>query len=160
MAGGTVFDRRVQAVEPPSWDIIAPPFTGIDDEYDYIIFDCPTGHEHQLPKTPMPSHGYIIPVVPEAVMEIVHRISVHDDIIDSKVKGLAPMGDPRKIHVPDTELLLDWPLLESKRPVTHTAGIPTTIHLRSLESRWANLLIVPHWTFGCHSFIGWYSNLR
>ena len=27
MAGGTVFDRRVQAVEPPSWDIIAPPFT-------------------------------------------------------------------------------------------------------------------------------------
>ena len=28
VAGGTVFDRRVQAVEPPSWDIIAPPFTG------------------------------------------------------------------------------------------------------------------------------------
>ena len=27
VAGGTVFDRRVQAVEPPSWDIIAPPFT-------------------------------------------------------------------------------------------------------------------------------------
>ena len=28
MAGGTVFDRRVQAVEPPSRYIIAPPFTG------------------------------------------------------------------------------------------------------------------------------------
>ena len=27
VADGTVFDRRVQAVEPPSWDIIAPPFT-------------------------------------------------------------------------------------------------------------------------------------
>ena len=27
MAGGTVFDRHDQAVEPPSWDIIAPPFT-------------------------------------------------------------------------------------------------------------------------------------
>ena len=24
---GTVFDRHVQAVEPPTWDIIAPPFT-------------------------------------------------------------------------------------------------------------------------------------
>ena len=28
MAGGTVFDRHVQAVEPPSRYIIAPPFTG------------------------------------------------------------------------------------------------------------------------------------
>ena len=28
MAGGTVFDRHVQAVEPPSWDIMPPPFTG------------------------------------------------------------------------------------------------------------------------------------
>ena len=27
MAGGTVFDRHGQAVEPPTWDIIAPPFT-------------------------------------------------------------------------------------------------------------------------------------
>ena len=27
VAGGTVFDRHVQAVEPPTWDIIAPPFT-------------------------------------------------------------------------------------------------------------------------------------
>ena len=27
VADGTVFDRHDQAVEPPSWDIIAPPFT-------------------------------------------------------------------------------------------------------------------------------------
>ena len=29
VAGGTVFDRRVQAVEPPSRYIIAPPFTAV-----------------------------------------------------------------------------------------------------------------------------------
>ena len=31
VAGGTVFDRHVQAVEPPTWDIIAPPFTAYED---------------------------------------------------------------------------------------------------------------------------------
>ena len=38
MAGGTVFDRRVQAVEPPSWDIIAPPFTTFDSGVQFKLF--------------------------------------------------------------------------------------------------------------------------
>ena len=33
VAGGTVFDRHVQAVEPPSWDIIAPPFMLLLSDY-------------------------------------------------------------------------------------------------------------------------------
>ena len=30
---GTVFDRHVQAVEPPSWYIMSPPFTPAGDSY-------------------------------------------------------------------------------------------------------------------------------
>ena len=43
VAGGTVFDRHDQAVEPPSWDIIAPPFTflSIRGRSRSLLATCP-----------------------------------------------------------------------------------------------------------------------
>ena len=41
----------------------------VDKEYDYIIFDCPPATKIVSQNAIAASHGYIIPVVPEAVME-------------------------------------------------------------------------------------------
>lgn len=43
--------------------------TGVDDKYDYIIFDCPPATKIVSQNAIAASHGYILPVVPEAVME-------------------------------------------------------------------------------------------
>ena len=43
--------------------------TKLDKLYDYIIFDCPPATKIVSQNAIAASHGYIIPVVPEAVME-------------------------------------------------------------------------------------------
>ncbi len=79
---------------------------GVDSEYDYIIFDCPPATKLVSQNAIAASHGYIIPVVPEAVMErgAPHLKSMIQSGIDSKLKALASMGTPRPMHVPDTKL--------------------------------------------------------
>ena len=37
VTGGTVFDRHVQAVEPPSWYIMSPPFTDEEARREHDI---------------------------------------------------------------------------------------------------------------------------
>src|SRR6478609_8825904 len=41
----------------------------IDQDYDYIIFDCPPATKIVSQNAIAASHGYVLPVVPEAVME-------------------------------------------------------------------------------------------
>ena len=43
--------------------------TRVDDEYDYVIFDCPPATKIVSQNAIAASHGYIIPVIPEAVMQ-------------------------------------------------------------------------------------------
>ena len=43
--------------------------TRVDDEYDYVIFDCPPATKIISQNAIAASHGYIIPVIPEAVMQ-------------------------------------------------------------------------------------------
>ena len=43
--------------------------TGVDDDYDYIIFDCPPSTKIVTQNAIAASDGYIVPVVPEAVMQ-------------------------------------------------------------------------------------------
>ena len=80
--------------------------TGIDDLYDYIIFDCPPATKLVSQNAIAASHGYVIPVVPEAVMErgAPHLRSMIQSGIDVRLKALAAMGNARAMHVPDTQL--------------------------------------------------------
>lgn len=81
--------------------------TGVDDDYDYILFDCPPATKIVSQNAIAASHGYVVPVVPEAVMErgAPHLCAMVENGIDKRLKALAAMGTPRPIHVPDTALV-------------------------------------------------------
>lgn len=41
----------------------------VDDEYDYVIFDCPPATKIVSQNAIAASHGYIVPIIPESVMQ-------------------------------------------------------------------------------------------
>ena len=118
--------------------------TGIDEQYDYIIFDCPPATKIVSQNAIAASHGYIIPVIPEAVMErgAPHLRDMMRSGIDTRLKALALMGDDRAAYVADTELVgLAITRIQSAR-----GGYTNdhTQHLRSLERRWEGGLMTPY----------------
>ena len=118
--------------------------TGIDDNYDYIIFDCPPATKVVSQNAIAASHGYVVPVVPEAVMErgAPHLINMMKSGIDAKLNAIAQFGDPRAVHVPDTKLVG----LAITR-IQRAAGGYTndhTQHLASLRRRWGDALMEPY----------------
>ena len=118
--------------------------TAIDDEYDYIIFDCPPATKIVSQNAIAASHGYIIPVIPEAVMErgAPHLRDMMRSGIDARLRALAPMGDHRAAYVPDTELVG----LAITRIQTARGGYTNdhSQHLRSLQGLWGNALMTPY----------------
>ena len=119
---------------------------GIDDRYDCVIFDCPPATKIVTQNAIAASHGYIVPVVPEAVMArgVPHLREMMRTGIDARLNALAPMGEHRTMYVPDTELIG----LVVTRIKTHASrsGYTNshTQHLRSLERYWGNALMVPY----------------
>ena len=79
--------------------------TRLDKLYDYIIFDCPPATKIVSQNAIAASHGYIIPVVPEAVMErgAPHLFEMMKKGIDGRLKTLAKWGDRRRAHVRNTK---------------------------------------------------------
>ncbi len=64
--------------------------TGVDDNYDYIIFDCPPATKIVSQNAIAASHGYIVPVVPDLLMQlgVAHLIGMIRDGIDRRLNGL------------------------------------------------------------------------
>ena len=118
--------------------------TGIDAEYDYIIFDCPPATKIVSQNAIAASHGYIIPVVPEAVMErgAPHLREMMRSGIDARLKALAAMGERRAIHVPDTSLV--GLVITRIQAARGGYTIDHSQHLASLQRRWGNALIEPY----------------
>ena len=122
--------------------------TGIDDEYDYIIFDCPPATKIISQNAIAASHGYIIPIVPEAVMErgAPHLYGMVQAGIDTRLKALAAAatGEPRKIHVPETELV--GLVITRIQTSSGYSGYTNdhTQHLGSLKRRWKDNLVKPY----------------
>ena len=118
--------------------------TGIDDEYDYIIFDCPPATKIVSQNAIAASHGYIIPVVPEAVMErgAPHLRDMMRTAIDARLQALASMAEPPTAYVPDTELigLAITRIQRARNGYTNDHSQ----HLRSLRSRWGHALMEPY----------------
>ena len=116
----------------------------IDEKYDYIIFDCPPATKVVSQNAIAASHGYIIPVVPEAVMErgAPHLSQMMKTGIDDRLKALAPFGEPRAIHVPDTTLI---GLVVTRIQVARGGyTIDHTQHLNSLKRLWKDALMQPY----------------
>ena len=121
--------------------------TGIDDNYDYIIFDCPPATKIVSQNALAASHGFIIPVIPESVMErgAPHLVSMIHSGIDAKLNGLAQFGTPRPIHVPNTKLVgLAITRIKEHGPAQSGYIDDHTQHLASLQRRWKTQLIQPY----------------
>ncbi len=120
----------------------------IDDLYDYIIFDCPPATKIVSQNAIAASHGYIIPIVPEAVMErgAPHLFHMMKEGIDGRLKKYADMeeGQPRRTHVLNTELVgLVITRIQSSRAKSGYTNDHTQ-HLSSLKRYWCDYLIEPY----------------
>lgn len=113
--------------------------------YDYVIFDCPPATKIVSQNAIAASHGYIVPVVPEAVMErgAPHLVKLIQDGIDAQLSALAKFGGGRASYVPDTKLVG----LVVTRIKTHRgdSGYTNTHtqHLDQLKRRWGANLLTP-----------------
>ncbi|RQU43471.1 chromosome partitioning protein ParA [Burkholderia cenocepacia] len=120
---------------------------GVDEAYDYIIFDCPPATKLVSQNAIAASHGYIIPVIPEAVMErgAPHLKSMIQSGIDTKLKALATMGVPRSMHVPDTKLAgVVITRIKPHGPAHSGYTDDHTRHLASLTRVFNNDLLTPY----------------
>ena len=121
--------------------------TELDDDYDYIVFDCAPATKIVSQNAIAASHGYIVPIVPEAVMErgAPHLRDMIRSGIDRKLQALAAMGEARSMFVPDTQLV---GLVVTRIQVAGNAesGYTNdhTQHLRSLERLWGDRLVEPY----------------
>src|SRR5271156_2688990 len=116
----------------------------VDKEYNYIIFDCPPATKIVSQNAIAASHGYIIPVVPEAVMErgAPHLTGMIKNGIDARLKALAALGTKRKMHVPDTALVgLVITRIRTHGPAHSGYTDDHTQHLASLQRRWGKMLV-------------------
>ena len=118
--------------------------TEIDEDYDYIIFDCPPATKIVSQNAVAASHGYIIPVVPEAVMErgAPHLQDMIRTGIDERLKTLAPWGDDRPAHVRDTALV--GLAITRIQPARGGYTIDHRQQLTSLRRRWGAALMEPY----------------
>jgi len=123
--------------------------TGVDADYDYIIFDCPPATKIVAQNAIAASHGYIIPVVPEAVMErgTPHLHKMVRSGIDARLKKLArdEMATPRAMHVPESELF-GVVVTRIERSGNANSGYTNdhTWHLESLKDHWGSDLLKPY----------------
>lgn len=124
--------------------------TGIDAEYDYIVIDCPPATKIVSQNAIALSHGYIVPVVPEAVMErgALHLANLITTGIGSKLRTLAQFGPQRSMFVPQTQLVG----LVITRIQTHRGATGYTNdhaeHLHALQQRWGTQLLTPYIELG------------
>ena len=120
----------------------------IDKRYDYIIFDCPPATKIVSQNAIAASHGYIIPVVPEAVMErgAPHLHQMVRTGIDDRLKEYALMKatNLRPMHVPDTKLV--GVVVTRIQTAGGFSGYTEdhTRHLRSLQAHWRENLLKPY----------------
>lgn len=123
--------------------------TGVDGEYDYIIFDCPPATKIVSQNAIAASHGYIIPVVPEAVMErgAPHLVAMIKNGIDGRLKALGAVSptQPRSMHVADTKLVgLAITRIRTHGPASSGYIDDHTQHLGSLQRTWRTMLLKPY----------------
>lgn len=121
--------------------------SSVDQDYDYILFDCPPATKIVSQNAIAASHGYIIPVIPEAVMErgAPHLAGMIRSGIDARMNALAAMGTPRSMYVPETKLAgVVITRIQTHGPATSGYTDDHTRHLASLKKQWGTLLLEPY----------------
>ena len=125
----------------------------VDNEYDYVIFDCPPATKLVTQNAIACSHGYVIPAIPEAVSirGIPHLIERVFTKIDQKFAGLSQYlkakGEKiQKSYVPDTEFIGIVISRIIYRGAASRSGYTSdhTRHLRTIQSRYPKHVIEPY----------------
>ncbi|HEV7591373.1 MAG TPA: AAA family ATPase [Longimicrobium sp.] len=83
--------------------------SGADDEYDFIVFDCPPATKIVSQNAIAASHAYVVPVIPDPVSTrgVTHLINLIESRIDARMKLFAatvPAAEIPPAFVPDTKL--------------------------------------------------------
>ena len=121
--------------------------TGLDENYDYIIFDCAPATKIVSQNAIAASHGCIIPIVPESVMErgAPHLVSMIRTGIDQRLQDLSVMGDDRAMFVPETRLvgLVITRIQVAGRSVSGWTNDHTQ-NLHSMQRHWGRQLVQPY----------------
>ena len=121
--------------------------TNLDGDYEYIIFDCAPATKIVSQNAIAASHGYVIPVVPEAVMErgAPHLYNMIESGIDQRLQALRTMGESRTMFVPTTELIgLVVTRIQAAGNAVSNYTDDHTQHLDSLRRQWVDLLVEPY----------------
>ena len=118
---------------------------GLNEEYDYIIFDCPPATKIVTQNAIAASQGYIIPVIPDAVSTrgIPHLVANVFTKIDKKFSYLAEFLKTKEkkittIYVPDTKFLgIVISKIKTSGPAYSGYTNDQTINLKTLENVYA-----------------------
>jgi chromosome partitioning protein len=83
--------------------------SGADEQYDFVIFDCPPATKIVSQNAIAASHAYVVPVIPDAMSTrgVTHFVNLVQNRIDAKLKGFAAVVSPNEIpksYVPSTML--------------------------------------------------------
>ena len=119
----------------------------VDEDYDYVLFDCAPATKIVSQNAIAASHGYIVPVVPEAVMErgAPHLRNMVRSGIDERLTALAALGEDRHSWVPQTDLVgLAITRIQTAGNAASGYTNEHTTHLRSLQRYWQKDLIEPY----------------
>ena len=119
----------------------------IDEYFDYIIFDCPPATKIVSQNAIAASHGYVVPVVPEAVMErgVPHLTNIVETRIDGYLRQLSVLGKARATYVPNTQRVgLVITRIRTHGPAESGYTDDHTRFLRSLQREWGSELIAPY----------------
>jgi chromosome partitioning protein len=120
--------------------------TGVDKNFDYIIFDCPPATKIVTQNAIAASHGYIIPVVPEAVMErgAPHLAKMIKSGIDERLKAISKFGAKHPLYVKNTALV--GVVVTRIKSAGGFSGYTDdhTIHSESLKRTWGDELLEPY----------------
>ena len=131
--------------------------TKLDEKYDYVIFDCAPATKIVSQNAIAASHGYIVPVVPEAVMQrgAPHLRNLIESGIDRKLKDWRRWGKKenlfgqtmfgRALFVPNTKLV-GLVVTQIKVAGRAHSGYTNdhTQHIESLKRQWGKRLVEPY----------------
>lgn len=126
--------------------------TSIDEEYDYIVIDCPPATKLVTQNAIACSHGYIIPAIPEAVIirGVPHLRNLLTDRIEAKLQMLAQFvsnsgTDITTSYVPNTQLVGIVITRIQKHGAAASGYVNDhTEHLHTMESQWGTDMVRPY----------------
>ena len=125
--------------------------TRVDDEYDYVIFDCPPATKIVSQNAIAASHGYLVPIIPEAVMQrgVPHLVGLIRDIDRVIISQSYPQRSRERrghnIWVRNTQFM-GLAIASIKSGTYRDSGYGRThaLQLDELQrSRWGRALIKP-----------------